>query len=60
MMITVTPRMKITYLEDQPIKNTNKNKPPSLTIKEISLKETYTKTTKQEDNDETMETIYNK
>ena len=44
----------------QPIKNTRKNKPSSLTVKTSTLKETHTKKINKEDNDETMDTSYNK
>ena len=43
-----------------PIKNKNKNKPPSLTVKEMYLKVTHAKETNEEDKDETMYTSYNK
>ena len=43
-----------------PIKKTKKNKPSSLTVKEISLKVTHTKEPNKEDKYETMDTICNK
>ena len=42
------------------IKNTKKNKPSSLTVKNEYLKVTHTKKINKKDNDETMDTSYNK
>ena len=43
-----------------PIKNTNKNKPSSKTLKEESLKVTNTKKTNEEDKYETIYSSYDK
>ena len=42
------------------MKNSNKNKKSSLTVKETSLMETRAKETNKEEKGETMDTSYNK
>ena len=62
MAITATMTDKITYLDKKynRLKNTKKNKPSYLTVKETSLKVTQNKETNEEDKDETTDTSYNK
>ena len=50
----------ISRAKGQTIKNTNKNKPSSKTLKEESLKVTNTKKTNEEDKDETIYSSYDK